>query len=96
MPTPKTAATNILMRVYASVITAAFLGIFAWAWNTSAQMADLSRGLENDQQAVRAIPQMQIDIAVIKQSQQTTSSDINEIKDSIKELARMESRRPVQ
>ncbi len=76
------------MRIYAGIVTAAILTMFGWVWNTNAQVRDNVKDLETHSAAVAVIPQMQIDIAVIKHSQLVTDGNIQEIKVALKELAR--------
>jgi len=89
-----TAINSMFMRIYATLITAALISIFTWVWNTSAQVNELTGDVNDNVEAIRAIPKMQTDIALIKQSQQATEDDISEIKDAIKELSQRRTYTP--
>jgi len=61
------------------VISALIVGLFGWVWNTSAQVSENTNQGTRHEQALRALPQIQTDVEVIKERQKNMEGKVAEV-----------------
>lgn len=76
------------VKILTAVIISTILGLGAWSWATEARLGRAEQVIEGRTSAVAAIPQLQLDIRLIRAEQQHQGNDIDEIKESLKTIER--------